>query len=61
MADVGLEGTVGYITPELIKQSIAPPSLGSKVKVFVCGESQATTFVRILFTSRNTTQDHPDR
>jgi len=37
-ADIGLEGPVGYITPELIKQNIAPPSLGNKVKVFVCGE-----------------------
>ena len=34
----GLEGSVGYVTPELIKQNIAPPSLGNKVKVFVCGE-----------------------
>ena len=37
-ADVGLEGPVGYITPELIKQNIAPPSLGNKMKIFVCGE-----------------------
>jgi len=36
-ADVGLEGPVGYITSELIRQNIAPPSLGNKVKVFVCG------------------------
>jgi len=33
----GWNGTVGYITPELIKQNIAPPSLDDKVKVFVCG------------------------
>ena len=31
-------GSVGYITPELIKQNIAPPGLDNKVKVFVCGE-----------------------
>jgi len=37
-ADAGPEGSVGYITPELIKQNIAPPSLDNKVKVFVCGE-----------------------
>lgn len=37
-ADAGLEGSVGYVTSELIKQNIAPPSLNNKVKVFVCGE-----------------------
>jgi cytochrome-b5 reductase len=37
-ADGVLEGSVGYVTPELIKENIAPPSLGNKVKVFVCGE-----------------------
>ncbi|KAG6331494.1 hypothetical protein ID866_7599 [Astraeus odoratus] len=31
------KGPTGYITPDLIKQYIAPPSLGEKVKVFVCG------------------------
>jgi len=36
-AGPGWNGSVGYITPELIKQNIAPPSLGNKVKVFVCG------------------------
>jgi len=47
-ADAGPEGSVGYITPELIKQKIAPPSLDNKVKVFVCGEQQmtSTTFNR---------------
>ncbi|KAF9645440.1 cytochrome-b5 reductase [Thelephora ganbajun] len=36
-AGPGWNGPVGYITPELIKQNIAPPSLGNKVKVLVCG------------------------
>jgi len=36
-AGPGWNGSVGYVTPELIKENIAPPSLGSKVKVFVCG------------------------
>jgi len=36
-AGPGWNGSVGYVTPELIKQNIAPPSLGDKVKVFVCG------------------------
>lgn len=30
-------GPSGYITADLIKQHIAPPSLGGKVKIFVCG------------------------
>lgn len=61
VADVGLEGSVGYITPELIKQNIAPPALGNKVKVFVCGEHRITTFYRIFFSSRDMIQDRPDR
>lgn len=40
-ADAGLEGRVGYVTPELIKENIAPPGLGNKVKVFVCGKKRA--------------------
>jgi len=36
-AGPGWNGRVGYVTSELIKQKIAPPSLGDKVKVFVCG------------------------
>ncbi|KAI6163705.1 hypothetical protein EDD17DRAFT_1566368 [Pisolithus thermaeus] len=31
------KGPSGYINSDLIKQHIAPPSLGEKVKVFVCG------------------------
>lgn len=31
------KGPSGYINADLIKQHIAPPSLGEKVKVFVCG------------------------
>lgn len=31
-------GPSGYINGDLIKQHFAPPSLGDKVKVFVCGE-----------------------
>lgn len=42
-ADTGLEGRVGYVTPEMIKENIAPPSLGSKVKVFVCGKKRVAS------------------
>jgi cytochrome-b5 reductase len=31
------KGPSGYINADLIKQHFAPPSLGDKVKVFVCG------------------------
>jgi hypothetical protein len=31
-------GPIGFISAEVIKKYIAPPSLGEKVKVFVCGE-----------------------
>ena len=31
------KGSVGYINKALIQQHIAPPSLGEKVKVLVCG------------------------
>ncbi|KAI6136185.1 hypothetical protein F5141DRAFT_14210 [Pisolithus sp. B1] len=31
------KGPSGYINSDVIKQHIAPPSLGEKVKVFVCG------------------------
>ncbi|KAH7886263.1 hypothetical protein F5I97DRAFT_1238313 [Phlebopus sp. FC_14] len=31
------KGPSGYINADLIKQHIAPPSLGERVKVFVCG------------------------
>ena len=31
-------GPSGYVNADLIKQHFAPPSLGDKVKVFVCGE-----------------------
>ncbi|KAL4067277.1 hypothetical protein V8B97DRAFT_1976861 [Scleroderma yunnanense] len=31
------KGSTGYIDVDLIKRHIAPPSLGEKVKVFVCG------------------------
>lgn len=31
-------GPNGYVNGDLIKQHFAPPSLGDKVKVFVCGE-----------------------
>ena len=37
-ADASLEGPVGYVSTDLIKKNIAPPSLNNKVKVFVCGE-----------------------
>jgi cytochrome-b5 reductase len=30
-------GPIGFISAEVIKKYIAPPSLGEKVKVFVCG------------------------
>jgi len=30
-------GPSGYITAEIIKKHAAPPSLGNKVKIFVCG------------------------
>ncbi len=32
-------GPSGYITAEIIKKHAAPPSLGNKVKIFVCGTS----------------------
>jgi cytochrome-b5 reductase len=54
---VGLEGPMGHITPELIKQNIAPPSLGNKVKVFVCGKhrsySVGSVLRRLFFKSRD--------
>ncbi|EGO05374.1 hypothetical protein SERLA73DRAFT_174501 [Serpula lacrymans var. lacrymans S7.3] len=31
------KGPSGFITADLIKQHIAPPSLGDKVKIFICG------------------------
>jgi len=34
-----LLGPKGFITADLIKQHVAPPSLSEKVKVFVCGMS----------------------
>jgi hypothetical protein len=43
------------ITPELIKQNIAPPSLDNKVKVFVCGEQQTTIFSRTFLIPRHGT------
>ncbi|KAF9225294.1 ferredoxin reductase-like protein [Gyrodon lividus] len=36
-------GPSGYVTADLIKQHIAPPSLGEKVKVFVCGPPPQVT------------------
>ncbi|KZO91239.1 ferredoxin reductase-like C-terminal NADP-linked domain-containing protein [Calocera viscosa TUFC12733] len=35
--DKGFTGPKGYVTKELIKQHVAGPELGEKVKVFVCG------------------------
>ncbi|KAG8960881.1 NADH-cytochrome b5 reductase [Tulasnella sp. 419] len=31
------KGPTGYVTSELVKQHFAPPSLGEKVKILVCG------------------------
>ncbi|KAF8531533.1 cytochrome-b5 reductase [Gautieria morchelliformis] len=36
-ADKNWKGGSGYITKEMLKNFVAPPSLGEKVKVFVCG------------------------
>ena len=55
VADAGPEGSVGYVTPELIKQNIAPPSLDNKLKVFVCGEQQMATFYRAFLIPRRDT------
>lgn len=30
-------GASGYVTKELVKQHVAPSSLGEKVKIFICG------------------------
>jgi cytochrome-b5 reductase len=30
-------GPTGYITPSLISAHLAPPSLGQRVKIFICG------------------------
>jgi cytochrome-b5 reductase len=35
--DANWKGPTGFIGADLIKQHIAPPSLGEKVKVFICG------------------------
>lgn len=35
--DANWKGPTGFIGTDLIKQHIAPPSLGEKVKVFICG------------------------
>jgi len=36
-ADANWKGSTGYIGADLIKQHVAPASLGEKVKVFICG------------------------
>lgn len=36
-ADANWKGPTGFIGADLIKQHIAPPTLGEKVKVFICG------------------------
>ncbi|KDQ18155.1 hypothetical protein BOTBODRAFT_29492 [Botryobasidium botryosum FD-172 SS1] len=36
-ADSNWKGPTGYITPDLIKEHIAPASAGDKVRVLVCG------------------------
>ncbi|KAI0931100.1 hypothetical protein AcW1_001413 [Taiwanofungus camphoratus] len=36
-ADASWKGYKGYVNNEMIKQHIAPPQLGNKVKIFVCG------------------------
>jgi cytochrome-b5 reductase len=33
----GWTGPKGFINADVVKQHVAPPSLGSKVKIFVCG------------------------
>ncbi|KAI0041397.1 ferredoxin reductase-like C-terminal NADP-linked domain-containing protein, partial [Auriscalpium vulgare] len=33
----GWAGAVGYVNQALVKEHVAPPTLGEKVKVFVCG------------------------
>lgn len=35
--DANWKGATGYIGADLIKEHIPPPSLGEKVKVFICG------------------------
>ncbi|KAK7686547.1 hypothetical protein QCA50_010147 [Cerrena zonata] len=35
--DANWKGTTGHINKDLISKHIAPPSLGDKVKVFICG------------------------
>lgn len=35
--DANWKGPTGFIGTDLIKQHVAPPSLGEKVKVFICG------------------------
>ncbi|KAG2136510.1 uncharacterized protein EDB93DRAFT_1168933 [Suillus bovinus] len=44
-ADANWKGPTGYIGADLIKQHIAPPSLGGKVKVFICGPPGQVTSI----------------
>lgn len=44
-------GPSGYVNADLIQQHFAPPSLGDKVKVFVCGESFCRRLGRLKPTS----------
>ena len=36
-SDANWKGPTGYIGADLLKKHIPPPSLGEKVKVFICG------------------------
>lgn len=44
---------------DLLKQHIAPPSLGDKVKVFVCGESRCRKVDELKLTSVTVTGPPP--
>lgn len=40
-----LAGPKGYISADIIKKYVAPPTLSEKVKVFVCGQFLNHAFV----------------
>jgi hypothetical protein len=46
-----LPGPKGFINADVVKKHVAPPSLGSKVKVFVCGRLRSHSEYIPLFTA----------
>lgn len=45
----GWKGPTGFISAELIKKHVSPPSLQDKVKIFICGTQYTRRILPIFF------------